>query len=111
MNEENSFKLITCYLPKGRGVSMVKLLNEEKGIQTTNVTSGRGTGVAGSAIHDSWIEVDILSVVAGDGKANEIFDFIYKIAKIGEMNNGLIFQSKLIRSIPFKLPEVPEEEQ
>ncbi len=89
---------------------MIKLLNKEKGIQTSNITSGRGTGGVSSEIHDSWIEVDILSVVISDRKADEIFDFIYKKAKIGEMNNGIMFQSKLIRSIPFTLPEVPEEE-
>jgi len=111
MNEENSFKLITCYLPRGRGVPMVKLLNEDKGIPTSNITSGRSTGVVRSAIHDSWIEVDILSVVISDIRADEIFDFIYKKTEIGEMNNGFMFQSRLIRSIPMTLPEVPEEEQ
>lgn len=111
MLEESSPKLITCFLPKGNGLPLIKLLSENKGIQSGNVDSGRGTGAGGSVRLGTWIEIDILTVVVGVDRAEEIFNFIYEQANIGEIDNGFMFQGMLTRSTVFQLPVIPREKK
>lgn len=109
MDEVNSPKLITCFLPRGRGLPLIKILHEEKGLVTGNVATGRGTGTAGTTRHGTWIEVDVFDVMVSGDRADEIFKFIYEKAKIGEIDNGFMVQSRLSRSTTFSLPEIEEK--
>jgi len=111
MDQNTNSKLITSFLPHGTGVSMIKLLKEETGVYTGNVNSSRGTGsTAGASDFDSWVEVDVLDVVVDANRADEIFNFIYEKAGIGEGNHGFIIQQNLARSTKFSLPDLPVEE-
>ncbi len=111
MDQNTNSKLITSFLPHGTGVSMIKLLKEETGVYTGNVNSSRGTGSsAGASDFDSWVEVDVLDVVVDANRADEIFNFIYEKAGIGEGNHGFIIQQNLARSTKFSLPDLPVEE-
>ncbi len=111
MDQNTNSKLITSFLPHGTGVSMIKLLKEETGVYTGNVNSSRGTGSsAGASDFDSWVEVDVLDVVVDANRADEIFNFIYEKAGIGEGNHGFIIQQNLARSTKFSLPDLPLEE-
>ena len=111
MDQNTNSKLITSFLPHGTGVSMIKLLKEETGVYTGNVNSSRGTGSsAGASDFDNWVEVDILDVVVDANRADEIFNFIYEKAGIGEGNHGFIIQQNLARSTKFSLPDLPLEE-
>jgi hypothetical protein len=98
-------KLITCYLPKGKGVEIVVQLNEEKKLISANFASGRGRGMAKTVGFGEWMEVDILSVVVEESKAEEIFDFIFDIAGIDRPNGGLMIQGDLTQATPFTLPD------
>ena len=102
-------KLITRFLPKGKGLPLVKLLKEETGLSTGNVSSSRGTGTSGSGEFGDWIEVDVFDVVVDAERADEIFNFIYEKAGIGEGNHGFMIQSNLSRATKFSLPDLPEE--
>ena len=102
-------KLITSFLPKGKGLPLVKLLKEETGLSTGNVSSSRGTGTSGSGEFGDWVEVDVFDVVVDAERADEIFNFIYEKAGIGEGNHGFMIQSNLTRSTKFLLPDLPEE--
>ena len=104
MNIINDCKLITCITTKGKGLSVVKELKEEKGIITGNVAGGRGGGRRGR------LEVDILTVVVERERADEIFEFIYDKADIESFHGGFLFQGALTRSTRFSLPDVPVEE-
>jgi hypothetical protein len=111
MDQNTNSKLITSFLPHGTGVSMIKLLKEETGVYTGNVNSSRGTGSsAGASDFDNWVEVDVLDVVVDANRADEIFNFIYEKAGIGEGNHGFIIQQNLARSTKFSLPDLPLEE-
>jgi len=111
MDQNTNSKLITSFLPHGTGVSMIKLLKEETGVYTGNVNSSRGTGSsAGASDFDNWVEVDVLDVVVDANRADEIFNFIYEKAGIGEGNHGFIIQQNLARSTKFSLPDLPVEE-
>lgn len=90
---------------------MINLLKQETGVCTGNVNSSRGTGSsAGASDFDSWVEVDVLDVVVDANRADEIFNFIYEKAGIGEGNHGFIIQQNLARSTKFSLPDLPVEE-
>ena len=89
---------------------MIKLLKQETGICTGNINSSRGTGSsAGTSDFENWVEVDVLDVVVNADRADEIFNFIYEKAGIGEGNHGFMIQQSLIRSTKFSLPDLPEE--
>jgi len=89
----------------------MNLLKQETGVCTGNVNSSRGTGSsAGASDFDSWVEVDVLDVVVDANRADEIFNFIYEKAGIGEGNHGFIIQQNLARSTKFSLPDLPVEE-
>ena len=111
MDQNTNSKLITSFLPNGTGVPIIKLLKQETGICTGNVSNSRGTGSsAGASDFDNWVEVDVLDVVVDADRAYKIFNFIYEKAGIGECNHGFMIQQSLIQSTKFSLPDLPEEE-
>ena len=110
MDPNTNSKLITSFLPHGTGVPIIKLLKQETGICTGNINSSRGTGSsAGTSNFDNWVEVDVLDVVVNADRADEIFNFIYEKAGIGEGNHGFMIQQTLVMSTKFSLPDLPEE--
>ncbi len=106
-------KLITCLLPKkdSKAFEMAKLLHDEKGIESANVSSGRGTGMVKSISYGVWVEVDILTVIVSEQQAEEIFNFIFEKADINRPHGGFIFQGDLANTTPFILPDLPKEEE
>ena len=109
MDEGTNAKLITSFLPKGKGLSLVKLLKEETGLSTGNVSSSRGTGTSSNSDFGDWVEVDVFDVVVDASRADEIFNFIYEKAGIAEGNHGFMIQSNLTKSTKFSLPDFPGE--
>ncbi len=102
-------KLITCILPKGKGFEVIKHLTEEKGIKSANVSSGRGTGVGKSGGYGTWMEVDILTVVLDEDRADDIFTYICVKAEINRPHAGFVFLGPLLKSTPFVVPALPAE--
>jgi hypothetical protein len=102
-------KLITCFLPKGKGLEVADLLHHRGGMISCDFTSGRGRGLAQSVSYGRWVEVDILSIIVRAEEAEDIFELIYHEAGIGHFQGGFIFQADLLRSTPFTLPEIPDE--
>jgi len=110
MDQNTNSKLITSFLPRGTGTALIKLLKEETGICTGNISSSRGTGSsAGASDFDNWVEVDVLDVVVNADRADEIFSLIYEKAGIAEGNHGFMIQQSLIQSTKFSLPDLPAE--
>ena len=109
MDASANSKLITSFLPKGKGLALVQLLKNEKGVSTGNVSNSRGTGTSSNSDFGDWVEVDVFDVVVDAERADEIFNFIYEKAGIGEGNHGFMVQSSLSRSSKFSLPNLPEE--
>lgn len=102
-------KLIKGFLPKGRGVDVVRLLHTELGINTGNVSSARGQGLTHSVGYGDWGEIDILTVAVSSDRADEVFAFIYDRAGVGVNGGGLLFQAPLVKVTPFVLPQMAEE--
>ena len=102
-------KLIKGFLPKGRGLEVVRLLHEKMGVNTGNVSSSRGQGMAGATNYGAWGEIDILTVAVSAERADEVFAFIYDTAGVGAFGGGVLFQAPLTKVTPFVLPQMAEE--
>ena len=107
-------KLITCILPKGICLDVVKSLKEEKGIVTANVNTARGLGKLTPLAYrgvGEQTEKEVLTVAVPSKDADEIFGFIYEEAMIDRPHGGLIYMSNLDYVSAYSLPEdLPEEE-
>ena len=109
MDASTNSKLITSFLPKGTGLDLVKALKDETGISTGNVCNSRGTGSSAGNDFGEWVEVDVFDVIVESDRAEEIFNFIYNKAGIGDGNNGFMIQSNLAKATKFTLPDLPKE--
>lgn len=105
-------KQITCILPKGIAINVVKSLKEERGIMSTNINNARGVGkitplayrgIAGQS------EKEILTAIVPEDQAEELFEYIFTKADINRPHGGLMYMHALPMATPFTLPEVPDE--
>lgn len=109
MKTEPASKLISCILPQGKGVDIIERLSNDKGIHSANVSSGRGRGAGNVGAIGAWDEIDMLSVVVPEGRADEIFDFIFEMGELGRPRGGIMFQHAVSPSTAFALPELKTE--
>ena len=113
MFENDPHKLITCILPKGIALDVVKKLSEEKGIKTGNVDSSRGMGKLTPLAYrgvGEQTEKEILNVVVTEIQADEIFEYTYEEAEINQPHGGIIYMTRLQKASPYILPDLPDEE-
>ena len=107
-------KLITCILPKGRGLAVVRALKDEKSLHSANVNSARGTGRMTHRMarrqRRTETEKDVLTAVVPETRQDEIFAFIHEKARIGEPHGGLMYQTALSAASVFALPDLPDED-
>jgi len=109
MNIIPNCRLITCILPKAKSGDLVRQLHEEKGIETANISSGRGMGTSKQVVFGVWDEVAILEVPVENDRAEEIFEFIYEKGDVNRPKGGIILMNKITEETDFKLPDIPEE--
>lgn len=106
-------KLLTAIVPKGTGRKVLLGLRREHGINTGNMNMARGAGMY-NPLHKRGVgeqtEKELINVVVPRAQADEIFEYIYHLAEIGEPHRGIIFQSDLMRYSSYQLPENIEEE-
>jgi len=113
MKLANTSKLITCILPKGGAMPVLKQLKEELGIVASNINHARGSGRF-SPLVDRGVgeqtEKEILSVVVDEAQAEAVFAFIFRAAEIDRPHGGLVFQSALSLATQYHIPaELPAE--
>ena len=111
MDERN--KLITCILPKGAALPVLRRLKEEKGLVACYINNARGTGRFTHRRVERIGDVsekEILNVVTSAERADEIFEFIFYEADVNRPHGGIIFMTKLSGASYFELPDLPEEE-
>jgi len=98
------FKLITCVMQERLANEIIKMLQDEKKIFTANKFRAKGTSIAQ---HLDIRQMEVLTVVVEEQRADDIFALIYSEAKIDRPHGGLIFQEALGRSTLYTLPELP----
>lgn len=107
-------KLITTIMSKGSGRKVLVGLRREHGINTGNINMARGAGMYNPLAKrgvGEQTEKEMLTVIVPAEKADEIFEYIYNTANIGEPHHGIIFQSDLMCASSFEVPEEIREEE
>ena len=102
-------KLITCILPQGNGVALIERLYREKGLNSANVSTGRGRGAGPVGSIGAWDEVDMVTVTVPTARADEIFDFVFHVGGLDQPRGGIMFQHAVSPATIFRLPEMDEE--
>ena len=106
-------KLITSILPKGAGRKVLVGLRKEHGINTGNINMARGAGLYNPLSKrgiGEQTEKEMLTVVVPADIADDIFEYIFDLADIGEPHHGIIFQSDLLCSTAYEMPADLTEE-
>lgn len=110
--KQDANHLITCILPKGIAMGIVKALKVEKGIIRSNVSNARGVGRITPLAYrgiGGQSEKEILNVVVETGEADEIFEYIYHKADINRPHGGMMFMCQLGKTTLFILPDLDDE--
>ena len=112
MQADSGSKLITCILPKGAGLPLLEAIHK-LGVTTTNLCFSRGsdygdpTGKSGSP---EQVEKEIVTVTVKGEESEELFDLMHETANIDRPGGGLIYMTRLRKSVPFALPDIPAEQ-
>ena len=104
-------KRITCILPHGIALDVLQRLKDEKGIIEASMNSARGMGKLTPLAHrgvGEQTEKDILNVIVSAAEADEIFEYLFDIARIDRPHGGLIYMTVLGHATPFVLPDLPQ---
>jgi len=106
-------KLITCIVPHGRALPVLKMLDEEHGIITANIYRARGSGrmtpMAWRGVGETS-EKDVMNVIVDEADSETIFALIYEEAGIHQPHGGIMYQQTLKTSTDYTLPDLPPEE-
>ncbi|MBK1701071.1 hypothetical protein [Thiococcus pfennigii] len=105
-------KVITCILPKGRGMPVLEVLAREHDLTALDIHYARGVGRITPLRHrgiGETSEKEVLTVTVPASDADALFELIYEIAEINRPHGGLMFMHALQVSTRFRLPDLPEE--
>lgn len=103
-------KLLTCVMPKGVGLPLVRRLRDELGITTASLHSARGLSGSDPTGMFNRVEKDVLSVTVPAPRADEVFLWIHREGEVGTRPGRFLHQAPLVGATPFHLPEgVPTE--
>lgn len=102
------YKLITCFLPSGRAMGVLERLREKHGLTSLMYHHARGVGVGTRRGWGSHVaaEREVITVLAPQANAEDIFQYLFGAAGLDEPNSGMVFMERVIRASPFELPEI-----
>jgi nitrogen regulatory protein PII len=93
-----SYKMITAVITDSKSTPILEAL-AEKGVATANRSKARGTSIR----NENGVEMEILTVLVEDKKADEVFTYIYEEANIVEPHHGMIYQQEIKKASNYKL--------
>lgn len=94
-------KLITAIVVSGRGMHLMKLVENRPGVLSVTHHHARGTDRPGrrpGVIR--WAERDVLMVLVEAPHADHIFSMIFSAARLGEPHQGIVFMEEICRGHP-----------
>ena len=98
-----NYKLITCLIPLKKSTDILKKLSSDYKIIMANKSNARGSSLMNNL---SWVEMEIIEVVASEDQADEIYAYLFNETEINAPHGGLIFQHALSRSSSYALPNL-----
>lgn len=121
-NAEKKFALeaacrISVVVPDdGTDLELMTKLLEDKGIMRADSVPTRAV----SALREAHTKrgklpepalARLVTVIVAESEADEVFDFVYEVAKINRPGGGMINMARLMGATSFELPEtIPSEE-
>ena len=110
-------KMIVCMLPDdGTDIKIMRQLRKEKDLTRAESTACRGVHnlQAAKTRRGKLPEPTlyrILTIIVTEAEADDVFDFVYEKAQIGQPGRGSLVQTTLLGATRHVMPEdVPEEE-
>jgi nitrogen regulatory protein PII len=101
------FKSITVIAQSGQLLKVVEELFA-KGYQMVDLSNARGSFI-GSPLGSNGAPVEVqqeaLTCVVDAARADEAFELIFDLAKVGQPGGGFMYMQSLHASRPLKLPE------
>jgi len=107
-----SYKVITCFLPAGKGKEVLDELRGQKGVFSAFVHHARGVGVDSGRDNKApfYVEREVITVLAPVGRADEVFEFLYFSAGLNHPHAGMVLMEKAIRGMMCNLtPGITDE--
>ncbi len=113
MKLQQDARLISCILPAGKAMDLLRTLKKERNIIAARVNHARGTGritpLAYRGVGEQT-EKEILTVLVEAELADELFEAIYFLAGIDKPHGGLMYQHSVPQASCYELPaDLPEE--
>ena len=112
-NLESNGRMITCILPKGKALDVLKSLFE-KGVTRANFAFARGFDIHDAenpktGIPDA-VEKEIVTVIAKDQQeGEELFNAVYELGNLNHLGGGIMYMSKLHKASAYELPDIKEK--
>lgn len=116
MMEAERCKLITCILPNdGSDRELRRALKTDKEIiRTTSLPANGMAALADARTKSGELPeptiVRMVQIVVNVGREDDLFDYVYRTAKIGRPGGGMMYLSEEFIASSFNLPQdLPEE--
>jgi hypothetical protein len=94
-------KLITAIVMSGRGLELMKLVEEHAGVLSATHHHARGTDRRGQRPASlMWIERDVVMVLVEAPRADEVFRLLFDAGDVGAPHQGVIFMEEVCRGHP-----------
>ncbi|MDB5809538.1 MAG: hypothetical protein JWN94_1660 [Betaproteobacteria bacterium] len=102
--------IITCIMPAGRGLELVGQLREF-GVVSAQVHHARGVGQSSKQRHgvSHYAEREVVQALVDAARADEVFEFLYAAAGIGQPHAGMLLMEKAVHGVALVLPDLPDE--
>jgi nitrogen regulatory protein PII len=93
--------LITAIAINGRGLELMKLVEEQEGVLSVTHHHARGTDRRGKRPGSLlWIERDVVMVLVEAQHADEVFNQLFHAGEFGVPHQGVIFMEEVSRGHP-----------
>ena len=109
--------MIVCTLPDdGTDIKIMRQLRKEKNVNRVDSIACRGVPNLQTAktrlgrLPEPTLS-RILTIIVTEAEADDVFDFVYHQAQIGQPGRGALVQTPLVGATRYVMPDdVPEEE-
>ena len=101
-------KIITAYLPDGKGFELLEYLHEAGHI-TANIHNARGSFIGGAMDkkgHPLEEQKEVLTCILNADQADEVFETLHEKAGFSKPGTGFMFMESLQFSSTYELPKM-----